>query len=99
MIYVAGDWIRTKIDGVRSAVLPLNYHPTAASRRVYARGRRVVNSEANRAAQALRSDGRAVQSPLPCEREDGARGRVKRRPSQRGRAAQTCSTATTRARP
>jgi hypothetical protein len=60
-----GTWIRTKIDGVRVRCSTVELSPNGRLKaRVFAWASR-VNNEANRAAQALRSNGRAVQLPPP----------------------------------
>jgi hypothetical protein len=82
-----GTWIRTKIDGVRVRSSTVELSPNGRLRaRFRARAWR-VNSEAARAAQAFRTNGRAVQCPpAALAAYEGVRQRS---------AAYTCSTATT----
>ena len=50
-----GTWIRTKIDGVRVRSSTVELSPKRPVQCASSRGDRAVNSEANAAAQALRS--------------------------------------------
>src|SRR5580700_7618650 len=58
-----GTWIRTKIDGVRVRCSTVELSPNGRPKARFRAWAWRVNSEATRAAQALRTGGRAVRSP------------------------------------